>query len=126
VVETATVPLLVDSGPWTGEGDARDDLFRVLASRPGVRTHLVVAAETPPETLRRVCDRLAGIRPCRAVITKVDEAESLLGLLAALRDRRLLVSYLGTGPRVPEDLRIASPAVLASWVRGGHRAGADA
>ena len=48
--------------------------------------------------------------PSRLVLTKVDEAESLAPLVSLLRERKLPISYLGTGQRVPDDLQTATAA----------------
>jgi flagellar biosynthesis protein FlhF len=93
-------------------------MLRVVASRADVRTHLVLAADTPLSTLQKIVERFATARPSRVVLTKVDEAESLAPLVSFLRERQLPVSYLGTGQRVPDDLHVASPGVFAGWVAG--------
>ena len=48
------------------------------------------------------------------MITKLDETESVMPLLGAVRERGLPVSYLSAGQRVPEDLWRATPAGLAA------------
>jgi flagellar biosynthesis protein FlhF len=111
-------PLLLDTAGRSPSDDVARDMFRVLAGRKNVRTHLVIAANTTPELARRVFDRFDDARPSRVVITKLDEAESLAALVPVLRERSLPVSYVGTGQNVPGDLERATPAVLASWVAG--------
>jgi flagellar biosynthesis protein FlhF len=93
-------------------------MFRVLAGRPGVRTHLVLAAGTPVATARRTFERFGDARPSRLVVTKLDEVESLGPLVSVIRDYGLPVSYFGTGQNVPEDLERATPPMLASLVMG--------
>ncbi|MEQ1731471.1 MAG: AAA family ATPase, partial [Vicinamibacterales bacterium] len=111
-------PLLLDTAGRSPADDVARDMFRVLAGRPDVRTHLVIAANTPRDLARRVFDRFEDARPSRVVITKLDEAESLGTLVPVLRERSLPISYVGTGQNVPGDLERATPAVLASWVTG--------
>ena len=48
------------------------------------------------------------------VIWKLDETDSVMPLIGALPERDLPVSYLTAGQRIPEDLRRATPAVLAA------------
>jgi flagellar biosynthesis protein FlhF len=111
-------PVLVDTaGRSLADGSARD-LLRVLAGRPDVRTHLVLAADTPVATARRVFDAYAEARPTRLVLTKLDEAESLSPLVSLLRERQLPISYVCTGQRVPEDLHRATAQLLAASVLG--------
>jgi flagellar biosynthesis protein FlhF len=118
VIEGATGPLLVDTAGRSPSDEDSRDMLRVLASRPDVRTHLVVAADTPPGALDRLIDRFSCARPSRIVLTRLDDSDSLPDMLSWLRDRGLVLSYLGTGQRVPGDLEIATPGTLASWVTG--------
>lgn len=111
-------PLLLDTAGRSPADDVARDMFRVLAGRHDVRTHLVIAANTPRDLANRVFDRFEDAQPSRVVITKLDEAESLASLVPVLRERSLPVSYVGTGQNVPGDLERATPAVLASWVAG--------
>ncbi|MBI4476549.1 MAG: flagellar biosynthesis protein FlhF, partial [Acidobacteria bacterium] len=84
-----------------------------------VRTHLVIAAGTQPQNVRRAIERFRVTAPQSVVITKVDETDTLSPLLSALRGARgPAVSYLGVGQRVPEDLIRATGAILAGCVLG--------
>jgi flagellar biosynthesis protein FlhF len=114
-------PLLLDTAGRSASDEVSREMLRVLAGRKDVRTHLVLAANTPPAIARRTLDRFADARPSRLVITKLDEAESLAPIVALLRDRKLPISYLGTGQAVPEDLERATAPALASWVAGDPR-----
>jgi len=125
-LDHATRPLLLDTAGRSPSDDVSREMLRVLAGRRGVRTHLVLAASTPPATARRVLDRFEDARPSRLVITKLDEAESLGPLVSVLRERQLPISYLGIGQRVPEDLQRATAPLIASWIAGDDRQGAVA
>jgi flagellar biosynthesis protein FlhF len=117
-------PLLIDTAGRSASDEISRDMLRVLASRSDVRTHLVVSADTPVATMRRVLERFDLARPSRLVLTKVDEVESLGPVVQLLRECELPVSYLGTGQNVPEDLQPATPRALAAWVAGdGGRRG---
>jgi len=117
-LERARRPLLLDTAGRSPLDDGSRTMLRILASRPDVRSHLVLAATTPRDVARRVFDRFEDACPSRVVVTKLDEAESLTLLLPVLCDRGLPVSYLGTGQSVPEDLERATPPALAAWVSG--------
>jgi len=111
-------PVLVDTaGRSPQDGPARD-LLQVLARRTDVRTHLVLAADTSPASARRIFEAYEEARPTRLVLTKLDEAGSLAPLVGLLRERRLPISYLGTGQHVPEDLARATAQLLAASVLG--------
>jgi flagellar biosynthesis protein FlhF len=111
-------PLLLDTAGRSPSDDASRDVFRLLAGRRDVRTHLVVPATTTVPALRTMFARFDEAKPNRIVITKLDEAGSIAPLLGAIRDRGLPISYLGTGQNVPEHLDAATGAALAAWVTG--------
>ena len=111
---TARRPILIDTPGRSPNDDMSREMFRVVGRHPGVRTHLVLPASLPPAHLRRTLDRFHEARPSRVVITKLDEAESVMPLVAAVRECGLPVSYLASGQRVPEDLWRATPASLAA------------
>ena len=117
-VAQGRTPMLVDTaGRSPADPDIRD-LFDILGGRPGVRTHLVLAASTSPRDAERVLDSYAAARPTRAVLTKIDETETPGPLVSALRHSGLTVSWLGCGQRVPEDLRRADGRLLAALAAG--------
>jgi len=111
-------PVLVDTAGQSIDDGGRRELMDVLAGRRNVRTHLVIAADTPAATARRVFDAYDPARPARLVLTKLDETGSLSPLVGLLRERRIPISYLGTGQRVPEDLNRATAQLLAASVLG--------
>jgi flagellar biosynthesis protein FlhF len=78
-----------------------------------IETALVLPASTQAGAIDEVIQRFELARPSACVITKVDEAVSLGGVLSALVRHKLPVAYLSDGQRVPEDL---SPARAHSMV----------
>lgn len=120
-INTGRHSLLVDTAGRSPQDGGLRDLRRLLGSRRGVRTHIVMAGDTSAASARRILDAYYDARPDRVVISKVDEAESLSPLLGVLGERNIPVSYLTTGQRVPEDLNRATPENLASVVlRDSH------
>jgi flagellar biosynthesis protein FlhF len=111
-------PALIDTAGQTIPDAGMLELVEVLGRRRGARTHLVLAADTSAATARRLLDRYARLSPARVVITKLDEADSVMPLVDTLRERGLAVSYLTAGQRVPEDLERATPASLAARLLG--------
>jgi flagellar biosynthesis protein FlhF len=118
-------PVLVDTAGRAPDDPVARALFDRLGLLRGVRTHLVVAAGTSPRDLSRIFDSFAAARPSRIVLTKLDETDSLSPLVGVLRERKLPISYLGTGQRIPEDLSRATAALLASSVVGDAPAAAQ-
>jgi flagellar biosynthesis protein FlhF len=104
----------IDTAGRSPADTAITDVFDVIGKRRNVRTHLVLAADTSPVTAARILDRYADVKPSRVVITKIDEAESVVPLFNVIRERGLALSYLAHGQRVPEDLARATPANLVS------------
>jgi flagellar biosynthesis protein FlhF len=115
---SARNPVLVDTAGRSPSDEGVATVFDVLSQKRSVRTHLVLAADTSEATARRVIDRYAPLKPSRVVITKLDETESVMPLVAAVRDRGLPISYLASGQRVPEDLWRATPVSLAAALLG--------
>jgi flagellar biosynthesis protein FlhF len=109
---------LVDTAGRSPKDDALTGIVEVLERRRGVRTHLVLAADTSPSSASRIFERYAPLKPSRVVITKLDESDSVMPLLSVVRDRGLPVSYLAFGQKVPDDLWRATPAVLAATLLG--------
>ncbi|MGE3508771.1 MAG: hypothetical protein AB7N65_07800 [Vicinamibacterales bacterium] len=107
-------PLLVDTAGRSPDDSAVADVLHVLGRRPGIRTHLVMAADTSAASARRILETYEAVRPERLVITKLDEADSMMPLLSVVRERGLPISFVTDGQRVPEDLAPATPARLAS------------
>jgi flagellar biosynthesis protein FlhF len=111
-------PMLVDTAGRSPADRGIRDLFDALSGRPDVRTHLVIAASTPPREALRILERYRDAAPDRIVLTKLDETEAIGPLVSALRASGLKVSWLGNGQRVPEDLAAATGTSLASAVFG--------
>src|SRR5688572_26512046 len=79
-----------------------------------IETSLVLPASTQAGAIDEVVQRFALAKPTSCVITKVDEAVSLGGVLSALVRHELPVAYISDGQRVPEDLSPARSHSLVS------------
>jgi flagellar biosynthesis protein FlhF len=111
-------PILVDTAGRSPRDAAAREMFDGILGRSGVRTHLVIPADTTAAELDRLVTACGRSRPDRVVLTRIDESESVAPVVTALRERLLPVSYLGMGQRVPEDLARATPPVLAACMLG--------
>ena len=109
--------VLVDS-PGTGPRE-RLSLERTRAFLRELKCrhiHVVVPASM------RLEDQLAAIAPWRQagadrlVVSKLDEASGLAGLVDLAAQAGLPFSYAGTGQRIPDDLARLEPALLARWI----------
>lgn len=79
-----------------------------------LQTALVLAASTQAGAIEEAVKHFAPANPSCCVLTKLDEAASLGGVLSVLIRARLPVSYLSEGQRVPEDLRPARALEMVS------------
>jgi flagellar biosynthesis protein FlhF len=75
---------------------------------------LVLPANAQAGALEEAVRRFAPANPSCCLLTKVDEAASLGGVLSVLIRTRLPVAYVSEGQRVPEDLQPARALELVS------------
>jgi flagellar biosynthesis protein FlhF len=68
---------------------------------------LALSANTELQALERAVRLFGELRPDAAVLTKLDEAASLGGILSTVVRHRLPLAFFADGQRVPEDLQIA-------------------
>ncbi len=89
----------------------------LLQARPD-EVHLVLSAVAGQRGLRSAVERFAPVQVDRLILTKLDEAESLGGLLAVLGLSSRPLSYVTTGQTVPDDIEPADRKRLASLILG--------
>jgi flagellar biosynthesis protein FlhF len=87
----------------------------LLQARPD-EVHLVLSAVAGQRSLQSAVERFAVVQIDRLILTKLDEADSLGGLLAVLGLSNRPVSYLTTGQAVPDDIEPADPKRLARLI----------
>ena len=126
VYDVAELPDLLDalSGQQlvlidTAGASPRDpDLARRLRlmnqANAHIETSLVIPASIQAGAIEEAMKLFAVAQPSSCVITKVDEAVSLGGVLSALVRHKLPVAYMSDGQRVPEDLQPARAHTLVS------------
>ncbi len=120
--------VLVDT-PGAGQRDANLAQRLLQLSRAGgeLQSTLVLAASTQAGALDEVVRRFAPAQPTSCVLTKVDEAVSLGGMLSVLARARLPIAYVSDGQRVPEDLRPArTDELVATAIQLAQTSGAAA
>ena len=87
----------------------------VLAnSASQLESALVLPANMQAGAMDEAVKRFAPANPACCLITKVDEAATLGGVLSVLIRARLPVAYVSNGQRVPEDLAPARALDLVS------------
>ncbi len=117
-VSDSTLPVLVDTPGMSPANEEAGALLSALAALPTVRVHLVLPGSTSPRDFDRLWDRFAMAGPDRVVISKVDEAETVMPLIRVLRERDVPVSLIGLGQRVPEDLVEGEAEMIAACLLG--------
>ena len=79
-----------------------------------IETTLVLAASVQAGTNQESLRRFQAAQPKSCVLTKLDEASSIGGVLSAVTRAQLPIAYLGEGQRVAEDLRPVRPHHLVT------------
>jgi len=107
--------VLIDT-PGSSQRDAllTERLNSLAAAGPELQSALVLATSTQAGAVAEAVQRFAPAKPTCCVLTKVDEAASLGGMLSILVRAGLPISYVSEGQRVPEDLRPARALELVS------------
>jgi flagellar biosynthesis protein FlhF len=98
------------------------ELADFLAEARPDEVHLVLSAAAGERSLRAAVERFSVVHVNRLILTKLDEAEGLGGVLAVLGQADTPVSYLTTGQAVPDDIEPADRARLARLILGDEAA----
>jgi flagellar biosynthesis protein FlhF len=77
-----------------------------------IKNLLTLSATTQRATVSHAIRAFGTARPIGAVLTKIDEAAELGGVLSGLKEARLPLAYVADGQRVPEDIHIARATSL--------------
>jgi len=87
-----------------------------LGQIKGLCSLLVVSANIRQEDAISVYENYSVLNPAAVIISKTDEATRCDGVTSLLDVSNLPVIYLADGQRVPEDLHVASPGLVASMI----------
>lgn len=124
--------VLIDTAGMSQRDMRLTEHMETLASeRRHIRTYLVLSANIQLATLTEVVSAFRRVQLAGCLITKIDEAASLGGVLTAVVRNSLPVAYVGDGQRVPEDLHparahaLVSRAVALMQQTSGRSAGDD-
>jgi flagellar biosynthesis protein FlhF len=106
--------VLVDTSGWSpSEAENFRRQIALLQQVPDIEIHIAVSAASSVPQLRSVRDRYAGLEGLRTLVTKVDEAEGLGGIINVGAILGRTVSAFTDGQRVPEDLHVIDTRALA-------------
>jgi len=103
-----------------------EQFHRLQAGAPQIKPYLVLSANTQLAALNQTILNFGKVKLAGAIVTKLDEAASLGGIITASIRHQLVMAYCGTGQKVPEDLepakshRLISKAVALMQRYGEH------
>lgn len=99
------------------------DLMDKLAEMPELEHHLLLDATRSESHLKAALQALSRFPLRSLIITKVDESLDFSGVFNQLCLHRVPVSYLTTGPGIPEDIEEASrPRIVSLLLETGEKA----
>src|SRR5712671_1489532 len=120
--------VLIDTA-GIGQRDTRlaAELGLIASANRRLETSLVLSASAQAGAIEETIRRFAAANPLSCVLTKLDEAASLGGVLSAVVRARLPITYVSEGQRVAEDLHPARGyRLVARAVQLARNAGATA
>ncbi len=91
-----------------------EQFHRLQAGAPQIKPYLVLSANTQLAALNQTILNFNKVKLAGAIVTKLDEAASLGGIITASIRHQLVLAYCGTGQQVPEDLEPAKSHRLVS------------
>ncbi len=111
--------ILIDTAGMS-QRDVRisEQMSLLKAGRRKVRSMLTLSATTQQASIKQAIKAFGAANPDAIILTKLDEAGSLGGVISAIVKSKLMVSYVTDGQRVPEDLHLARPHSLISRTVG--------
>ena len=95
-----------------GQRDSRLGEQTKILTDSHVKRVLLLNATSQPETLDDVVRHYKSTGLSGAILSKLDEAIKIGGVLDVVMRHKLTLQYIATGQRVPEDLFLADPRVL--------------
>jgi flagellar biosynthesis protein FlhF len=100
--------ILIDTAGM-GPRDVRltEQLAALKLGAARARVLLALPAQGEGHALEEIVRAFADVSPAACVVTKVDEAASLGGVISAVLRHKLKIAYVCDGQRVPEDLHAA-------------------
>jgi flagellar biosynthesis protein FlhF len=118
--------VLVDTAGVAGSDPRLQQQMDVLhgAAQHGggeLRACLVLAANAHASALDESVRAYLPLQPQACIVTKLDEAPSLGGVLSVLIRHGLALDYTTDGQRVPEDISAADARVLVCRAAAAHR-----
>lgn len=111
--------ILIDTAGRSPRDELKLQELRSLFAEAQVdEVHLVLSLTASARNLLHTAQRFMSAMPTSLILTKLDEAAGLGGLLSLSRETELPLSYVTTGQAVPDDIEPAEVARLAQLLLG--------
>ncbi len=105
--------VLIDTAGMSQRDVRLTEQFATLADTGlPIRTLLVLSATVHPSVMDETIRAFSGVPLDGAILTKLDEAASLGGVLSAVIEQQLPLRFVANGQRVPEDMQVARVSEL--------------
>lgn len=111
VIETRreTGLILIDTPGFSAtEMEEASDLARFLGRDSGIAVHMVAPASMRAADLKGTIDRFEVFSPGRLIFTRLDETSCFGSLVSESVRTEKPISFLASGPQIPEDLELPS------------------
>jgi flagellar biosynthesis protein FlhF len=113
--------ILIDTPGYSAQDfDLSANLAKFLSTYPHVDIHLVLSCGAKSSDISRMVDRYNIFVPAKLLFTRLDETDSYGAVLNESVRTGLPVSFLGAGPRVPEDVTPATKDRIADLLLEGR------
>jgi flagellar biosynthesis protein FlhF len=113
--------VLVDTPGYSSKDfDLSWELTKFLSTYPHVDIHLVLSCGVKSSDISRMVDRYNIFGPAKLLFTRLDETDSYGVILNESVRTGMPVSFLGTGPRVPDDFEAAAKDRIADLLLEGR------
>jgi flagellar biosynthesis protein FlhF len=112
--------ILIDS-PGAGPSDrlSRERTSALLKALNPKEVHLVLPATARLLEQKNFAKIFAALGVNRLAFTKLDESSSSGALLESAVELNVPLSWVSTGQRIPDAIRLAEPTSLAAWIQSG-------
>ncbi|HHU20775.1 MAG TPA: flagellar biosynthesis protein FlhF [Bacilli bacterium] len=90
------------------------ELGKVVDLEHDVETYLVLSATTKAQDLLALYDQFKSIPLKKLIFTKIDETSTYGALLNLVSKKKIGIGYLTHGQNVPDDIKAATPSLLAN------------
>lgn len=96
-----------------------NELKSLLQAVDPFETILALSANTHLEDLRSIVSNFKCLNPASILFTKIDETRQYGAMLTIMAEAGLPLAYLSNGQNVPDDIRVASSAIVANLIMEG-------